>query len=196
MPTKISAINTQAKTKLIYEFQWNTKYCRPFLTGKAREILEISIRASCRHLNVVIISMDISPSNVKLTLRCPPNTTPLNIVSNIKNTSANRLRKIPDILVNPIWSRAYMVCTQLAEFSRPTIAKFYQDEADAETIAQDIKRERKIKKYEERVAAVDAMMDRVFAECAEREKAEAEAAKNRPPSPYGTYDPNRPGGWG
>lgn len=196
MPPHAINSNDQIKSKLIYNLLWNTKSRQPILEPQIISLLETNIKSTCRLLQIAILDLSISPTTVSLKLRCPPNLSPAQIVTNLKVRSSNKLKSLNNFTYSPVWSKAYLITCDQTELSRPTIAKFHEDEELVESRKQDRLQAIRQRKRQERIAEIDEMMDRVFAECAEREKAEAEAAKNRPPSPYGTYDPNRPGGWG
>lgn len=103
--TSVSLVN--------YHFVWIVRRRKRVLTGSIKARLEVSLYDIARNLDCEVLNLAIEPEHIHLSINCPPDIAPSQIMHRIKGASARYLRKeFPSLMKLPsMWTRAYFVST-------------------------------------------------------------------------------------
>ena len=105
--------NPTATSLIHYHFIWAVRRQRPVLKGMAAIRLKELIYEFCETLEVEVLTVDISPYRVDLTVDSPPTLAPHQIVHRVKAYTARHLRReFKQLQTLPsMWTRSYFVST-------------------------------------------------------------------------------------
>lgn len=115
-----------------YHLIWITKYRKPILKGKFKEIVKNALFSKANELNIVIEKYELMPDHVHLFVKCTPQHNIAIIVKHLKGYSSFMVRKTyPKYKVyKHFWGPSYY-CESVGHISEETVKKYIEDQWSA-----------------------------------------------------------------
>ena len=109
-----------------YHLVWCPKYRKKVLVGKAKKLVEETIREVCSKRGWELINLSVQPDHIHAFLSAPPIFAPMFIVKVLKGTTAVRAVK-EYRFAKRFWSPSYYVGT-VGTVTERTIQKYIQEQ--------------------------------------------------------------------
>jgi putative transposase len=109
-----------------YHFAWCPKYRKKVLVGAVKNRLEEVLYELAERMDFNILSLEIMPDHVHLSVSTLPRYSPAGLVNAIKGVSSRKLRQdFPELRKHALWTRTYYVRTA-GEVSTETVRRYIQ----------------------------------------------------------------------